>query len=210
MTALLTIFMHVVCNPLEASARNDIALMEAVVGFFGRLEYLTSGDTAFTKTGEFVRHVRMVVDQWQHEKGSNNSLSPATATSNAPSLRRPPSQFGAEISIASQDLDNNQLSPNPELGYDQGGPQNFSTVGQDGTQLPAQHIRQSLTGIGHNLNASSRMISSQPQVTSDDTEANSWQHFWSAAAEYTNEELQTTNDWTHMEMNMPRSLAFYG
>ncbi|KAJ3464866.1 hypothetical protein MRS44_009652 [Fusarium solani] len=60
-TALTTLFLHVVGNPSEESARDDIALMEIVVGFFGRLEYVTSGEAAFTKTTEFVRQARSVV-----------------------------------------------------------------------------------------------------------------------------------------------------
>lgn len=62
MTALTTIFMHVVCSrPDETTTQNDIALMEVIVGFFGRLEYVTSGEAAFTKTTEFVRQARAVV-----------------------------------------------------------------------------------------------------------------------------------------------------
>lgn len=34
--------------------------MEVVVGFFGRLEYVTSGEAAFTKTAEFVRQARNI------------------------------------------------------------------------------------------------------------------------------------------------------
>lgn len=37
--------------------------METVVGFFGRLEYVTSGEAAFTKTTEFVRQARNVTDR---------------------------------------------------------------------------------------------------------------------------------------------------
>jgi hypothetical protein len=61
-TALTTIFVHIVSNPPSESTQSDIALMEAVVGFFGRLEYITSGETAFTKTAEFVRQARRVTD----------------------------------------------------------------------------------------------------------------------------------------------------
>lgn len=60
-TALTTLFLHVVGSPSQESARDDIALMEIVVGFFGRLEYITSGEAAFTKTTEFVRQARSVV-----------------------------------------------------------------------------------------------------------------------------------------------------
>ena len=42
--------------------------METVVGFFGRLEYVTSGEAAFTKTTEFVRQARSVVDNFRRNK----------------------------------------------------------------------------------------------------------------------------------------------
>lgn len=61
MTAINTIFMHIVCNPLATSVSNDIALMDAVVGFFGRLEYITSGEAAFTRMGELVQQARCIV-----------------------------------------------------------------------------------------------------------------------------------------------------
>lgn len=61
-TALTTIFVHIVSNPPSESTQSDIALMEAVVGLFGRLEYITSGETAFTKAAEFVRQARRVTD----------------------------------------------------------------------------------------------------------------------------------------------------
>ena len=60
-TALTSLFFHIVANPSEESVREDIALMEIVIGFFGRLEYITSGEAAFTKTTEFVRQARNVV-----------------------------------------------------------------------------------------------------------------------------------------------------
>ncbi|KAL5356329.1 fungal-specific transcription factor domain-containing protein [Aspergillus floccosus] len=62
-TALATIFMHTVTTPLSVSACNDIALMEAVAGFFGRLEFMTFGEAAFTKTSEFARQARRIVEK---------------------------------------------------------------------------------------------------------------------------------------------------
>jgi hypothetical protein len=46
---------------MAESASNDIALMEVVVGLFGRLEFITSGIAAFTKAREFVRLAQTVV-----------------------------------------------------------------------------------------------------------------------------------------------------
>lgn len=63
MTALLTIFLHLISSPTDKSAANDVALMEVAVGFFGRLEYVTSGEAGFTQVTEFVRHARSVVNK---------------------------------------------------------------------------------------------------------------------------------------------------
>ncbi|KAF4778967.1 hypothetical protein HER10_EVM0013207 [Colletotrichum scovillei] len=71
-TALTTIFVHVVSNPHDSRNQSDIALMETVVGFFGRLEYVTSGEAAFTKTTEFVRQARRVVDSYKNKGDSRN------------------------------------------------------------------------------------------------------------------------------------------
>ena len=49
--------------------------MEVVVGFFGRLEFVTSGVAAFTKTGEFVRQARNVVDQACYSQASEELFS---------------------------------------------------------------------------------------------------------------------------------------
>ncbi|KAK1543785.1 hypothetical protein CPAR01_04418 [Colletotrichum paranaense] len=74
-TALTTIFVHVVSNPYDSRNQSDIALMETVVGFFGRLEYVTSGEAAFTKTTEFVRQARRVVDSYKNKGDSRNNQS---------------------------------------------------------------------------------------------------------------------------------------
>jgi hypothetical protein len=67
MTAITTIFMHIVYNPLATSVSNDIALMDAVVGFFGRLEFITSGEAAFTRMGELVQQARCIVLRAQED-----------------------------------------------------------------------------------------------------------------------------------------------
>ncbi|KAH9821431.1 fungal-specific transcription factor domain-containing protein [Teratosphaeria destructans] len=63
MTALLTVFLNLLGNPREPSAPPDIALMEVVVGFFGRLEYMTSGEACFTEVAQFVRQARTIVHE---------------------------------------------------------------------------------------------------------------------------------------------------
>lgn len=80
MTALVTIFMHIICNPLAACNHNDIALMEVVVGFFGRLEFVTSGEAAFTKTGEFARHARCFMARSLETASQNLSSSDENET----------------------------------------------------------------------------------------------------------------------------------
>ncbi|KAK7425083.1 hypothetical protein QQZ08_008360 [Neonectria magnoliae] len=74
-TALTTIFVHIVSNPPDDRTQSDIALMETVVGFFGRLEYVTSGEAAFTKTTEFVRQARNVTDRYSRDRGRANQRS---------------------------------------------------------------------------------------------------------------------------------------
>ncbi|KAJ5532322.1 fungal-specific transcription factor domain-containing protein [Penicillium frequentans] len=100
-TALTTIFVHIVSNPPSESTQSDIALMETVVGFFGRLEYITSGETAFTKTAEFVRQARRVTDI-QNESGGCASQrlrdppasNPNTTTAFAPMQHYPDTRNG--------------------------------------------------------------------------------------------------------------------
>ena len=60
-TALLGVFTSVVCNPKSESGNSDIALMEVIVGHLGRLEFMTSGGTAFNKIGELVRLARVIL-----------------------------------------------------------------------------------------------------------------------------------------------------
>jgi hypothetical protein len=42
--------------------------METVVGFFGRLEYVTLGEAAFTKTTEFVRQARNIHSRYSKDR----------------------------------------------------------------------------------------------------------------------------------------------
>lgn len=63
MTALITLFIHIIRNPSDPSANQDLALMEVAVGFFGRTEYVTSGEAGFTTVTEFVRQARLIVDK---------------------------------------------------------------------------------------------------------------------------------------------------
>lgn len=83
-TAFTTIFVHVVTNPRDESIHRDIALMEVIVGFFGRLEFITSGEAAFTKMSEFVRQARRIVGRQsnvpsnQHERRASYSHDVAT------------------------------------------------------------------------------------------------------------------------------------
>ncbi|KAJ4991088.1 hypothetical protein SVAN01_03438 [Stagonosporopsis vannaccii] len=95
MTAISTLFMHIVCYPLAMSVSNDIALMDAVVGFFGRLEYITSGEAAFTRMGELVQQARYIVSS-AHEEAvrtrepnqlvKNPQLEPLTTTVSGSSI----------------------------------------------------------------------------------------------------------------------------
>ncbi|EXA32090.1 hypothetical protein FOVG_16667 [Fusarium oxysporum f. sp. pisi HDV247] len=94
-TALTTLFLHVVENPSDPSVRDDIALMEIVVGFFGRLEYITSGEAAFTKTTEFVSQARTIVTRAsinaapQQRPDSNPEYSRNTQRNSEPTMVSP-------------------------------------------------------------------------------------------------------------------------
>ena len=63
MTALITLFVHIICNPSDTLASRNIALMEVAVGFFGRLEYVAPGEAGFTPVREFARQARFIVDK---------------------------------------------------------------------------------------------------------------------------------------------------
>ncbi|KAH7159409.1 fungal-specific transcription factor domain-containing protein [Dactylonectria estremocensis] len=106
-TALTTLFAHVVTSPNDTSTRNDIALMEVVVGFFGRLEYITSGEAAFTKTTEFVRLARRIADRYadaaRSESHRRDSRDSAAATNTAVPLAARP------------EMDAMPLDPNKEI-----------------------------------------------------------------------------------------------
>ncbi|KAH6867680.1 fungal-specific transcription factor domain-containing protein [Thelonectria olida] len=88
LTALTTIFIHVVSNPLNESTQNDIALMEVVIGFFGRLEYVSSGEAAFTKMTELVRQARSVTNN--AARAHSNTRSPEPQRNCRPSLALSP------------------------------------------------------------------------------------------------------------------------
>ena len=61
LTALITLFTHVLGDPTSPSAPTDIALMEVVTGLFGRLEFYTSGIVSLTGISEFARLARTAV-----------------------------------------------------------------------------------------------------------------------------------------------------
>lgn len=62
-TALTIVFSHVIANPLLSTARNDIALMDVVTGFFGRLDFVSSGLMSCNEYGEFTRLARATVER---------------------------------------------------------------------------------------------------------------------------------------------------
>lgn len=75
MTALLSVFTSVVCNPFSGSGNSDIALMEVIVGHLGRLEFMTAGGTAFNKIGGLVRLARLILSRaCEESNGSRRSV----------------------------------------------------------------------------------------------------------------------------------------
>lgn len=61
--AVLILFINVVANPIAPTATNDIAIMEIVTGIFAHLEFITSGEIALTRIGEFARIARAVLEK---------------------------------------------------------------------------------------------------------------------------------------------------
>ncbi|KAE9380925.1 hypothetical protein N431DRAFT_136771 [Stipitochalara longipes BDJ] len=76
-TALLGVFTSVVCNPKSGSGNSDIALMEVIVGHLGRLEFMTSGGTAFNKIGELVRLARVILRRACEDDHTAHDRSPS-------------------------------------------------------------------------------------------------------------------------------------
>ncbi|KPM44101.1 hypothetical protein AK830_g2484 [Neonectria ditissima] len=112
-TALTTIFVHIVADPSNESTQSDIALMETVVGFFGRLEYVTDGETAFTKTTEFVQQARRMADRHGNGRCSGpKSLSPTSSNVCGSSVgsTRWPLQAGMDLEDDAPEKDAADLS----------------------------------------------------------------------------------------------------
>ncbi|KAH7131835.1 fungal-specific transcription factor domain-containing protein [Dendryphion nanum] len=61
MTALTTLFLNAVYDSMDSCTSNDVALMDVAVGFFGRMEFVTAGEAAFTKMREFGRQARHLI-----------------------------------------------------------------------------------------------------------------------------------------------------
>ncbi|KAK1515053.1 uncharacterized protein CCOS01_13246 [Colletotrichum costaricense] len=131
-TALTTIFVHVVSNPYDSRNQSDIALMETVVGFFGRLEYVTSGEAAFTKTTEFARQARRVVDSYKNKGDSRNNQNTTSyddlMTSMEMSLQGDASMQGRSAEVTGV------YARNPITAS-----QDVSASNITGTSLPPQH-----------------------------------------------------------------------
>jgi hypothetical protein len=57
----MTLFAHVISEPLNPTAADDIALMEVVNGLFGHLKFLSSGLTSLGEAKEFARLAQLAV-----------------------------------------------------------------------------------------------------------------------------------------------------
>lgn len=72
LTAIITLFSHVLRNPLSPSAMSDVALIQCVNGLFGRIEYISSGNILLTRSGEFAKLASSLI-----EKAKNNGVNHA-------------------------------------------------------------------------------------------------------------------------------------
>ncbi|OQU99095.1 Fungal specific transcription factor domain-containing protein [Cladophialophora immunda] len=80
LTAIITLFSHVVTNPLSPSATADIALIQCVMGLFGRIEYVSSGTILLTQSGEFAKIASSVVDKAKNHGVVCENPSPSQLT----------------------------------------------------------------------------------------------------------------------------------
>jgi hypothetical protein len=126
--AFTAIFFHTVSNPPDESTQGDIALMEMVVGFFGRLEYVTSGEAAFTTTTEFVRHARSMT----RRRGNAEFSRRHPDTSLEPDVEY---SLQEQQSSQAEGSDNHVLMPVPL--FDDGAAQNApAAVPEPGPRMP--------------------------------------------------------------------------
>lgn len=78
--------------------------METVVGFFGRLEYVTSGEAAFTKTTEFVRQARTVTNRYS--KDGNHTSQRRSSKAQSSSL---PTEVAMQLQDSVDTAEGNQM-----------------------------------------------------------------------------------------------------
>jgi hypothetical protein len=70
LTALITLFTHVIMDPLNAAAAKDIALMEAVNGLFGHLDFVSSGLGELKSVRELTKLAQQVVKEAEGKAGA--------------------------------------------------------------------------------------------------------------------------------------------
>lgn len=76
LTAIITLFSHVAMNPLSKTAMADIALINCVLGLFGRIEYMSSGSILLTNSSEFAKIAASLIHKAKSsETSENNTLS---------------------------------------------------------------------------------------------------------------------------------------
>jgi hypothetical protein len=88
LTAIITLFTNAVMDPLAPSAKTDIALIQTVVGLFGRLEYMSSGEILLTRSGEFAKIASAVVERANHRRNGRGSSCKSSSSRLAESAER--------------------------------------------------------------------------------------------------------------------------
>jgi len=187
MTALITIFMHIITYPTESSTQNDIALMEVVVGFFGRLEFVTSGEAAFTKTGEFIRGIitQLLKDPRRSQK--KTIALPPQISWNATS-RSQHQTIGNDETIDSHDSSTRDRTGASATGYDTNGDSTISSstaqrqlevVKNVGASGAAREFQNSFSITRQSaLNAGANLLFSDMDLTQQESPNDPWLGVW--------------------------------
>ena len=62
-TSFVVIFINLLRNPKSPTAVSDLALIDVIVGFLARYEYLSPGTISFPSLGKWPRLAKMAIDR---------------------------------------------------------------------------------------------------------------------------------------------------
>lgn len=73
LTAVLTVFTHAVSHPSRAGLEDDVILLQIAAGYFGMLEYVTSGMVGMRNVSDLIRYAGLIADDQSHSTAHNSS-----------------------------------------------------------------------------------------------------------------------------------------